>query len=71
MTTKGMRVWVRTLLEYDEFGMAKVMFSHTMIAKDSAVQKGAYQKKSTTKPKEVFKKFEVTKAEDVESGDIL
>ena len=65
------RMWCMILLEYDDNGNATVVKSFNKPAKESTAKQGVFAKKTVEKPKQVFKKFEVTNADKVESADIL
>ena len=41
MTIKGLKMWCFTLIEYDEFGGAKIVKSFMKPAKDSPIKGGA------------------------------
>jgi len=51
---KGLKMWVMTLVEYDEFGQAKVTKSFCKPAKDSAIKPAGKQ----SKPKQESKQSE-------------
>ncbi len=54
MITKGLKMWIFTLVEYDEYGQASVVKSFCKPAKDSAVK----QKGKASTPKQESKKAE-------------
>jgi len=46
---KGLRIWVMTEIQYDEYGNATVLRSFSKIARDSPIKQGA--KKKAIQPK--------------------
>ena len=60
---KGMKIWVSTLIEYDQFGNATVLRSFAKPAMDSALKGGLGGKKAPPKKSK-------NKKEDKEVKDI-